>query len=397
MKKFILLFCTICFSVQGVEQEDIRTLLNRVRPDETVRSQVESTLGLGGTLSPQNEEQLNSHLQRMLQYALDFPLLMEGAFMQKQSHLIWLAARTLKQNEVIPLDDDTANHHQVHFIYDEETGEKFAVFKSGGQRNYERMTWELAYLFGLEDVFTPALSLNLSGYSGVLQPFQKTDLTTEQTNDRSLYDLIAYESYMKCSLGVLLFALQDMHSENSYYQFCREGYIKMGFWDTEAAFEQDQFLPYFPDSGSPSLDTPFSWIGFDSFHYERVISKRFRPILMKIVGSWPKRIQMFRDYLSHPLTLNSLSDEDMETLIQRAQSLHQTILRHPEQPISEWHKTLCPKYVEAEEKLKEFFPDEDTMWILFQLKLNPDEAYGLIDGGREEEFKSWLEAFLMRT
>jgi len=396
MKPFFLAICLFSVTLWGETLDQIQILIHRIRPEQEVWSNINETLKTAETLAPAAKGQLHSHVHRMLRYATDLPLLNEGAFLKKQSHLILMASKVLKQEEEVSLGDyATSSHHpQVHFIYDIESGDRLAVFKSDSHRSYEQLTWYAAAIFGLEDVFTPSISLTVEGIAGELQAFQTTDLTTEQSQNTSLYDLVTFESYMKSALGVLLFALCDMQNENCFYQFRREGYIQLGFWNTAMAFNRDQFLPYSSPWGTPSLVAPFSWIGWDFPQRDRTISKRFRIKLFDIVSSWPKRIQLFRDFMNHPLTETTLSKELIEKVIQRAQTLHHMILERPERPIREWHEALCPNYPKVQNKLKEFFPDQETMWILFRLRWVPDEAYNWIEGGRQEEFKTWISEFL---
>jgi len=396
MKSLLFALCLFSATLFGETPERIKFLIQRVRPDHQVWTNIDETLQRADTLPEHARQQVFDHVHRMLRYAVDLPLLKEGLFLEKQSHLILMASKVLEQEREIPLSDyaTSSKHPQVHFIYDIETGDRIAVFKSDGLRHYEQLTWYAAAIFGLEDVFTPAMTLTVGGIAGELQAFQTTDLTTEQSYNTSLYDLITFESYMKSALGVLLFALYDMHNENCFYQFRREGYIQLGFWDTMMAFDRDRFLPHTSSWGTPSLDTPFSWIGWDFPQRKRAISKRFKAKLLDVVSSWPKRIQLFREYVHHPLTEASLSDELTEKVIQRAQTLHHVILQRPERPIKEWHEALCPDYPRAEQKLKEFFPDYKTMWILFRLRWIPDEALNWIEGDQQEEYKAWLNNFL---
>lgn len=398
MKKIPLLILLFLSSAAfGLEFDELRSLSRKLRPAPEVREQIESAMKTAETLdSPNSREQIALLLERMIQYGIDFPLVREGTFLQKQSHLIAMAAKALKQEEFVSLGDFSVSqrHDLVHFIVDIETGENIGVFKSEGPRDRERLTWEVGVLFGIEEVLTPALSLTLYGRTGEFQAYQKTDLETEQTYMKEMYGLVTFESYMKCSLAVLLMALYDMHNENCFYQFRREGYIEMGFWDTTNGFDRDSFVPYTVHEMIPTLDTPYAWIGWDYPQRERTLTKRFKPKIITLMNSWPKRIQMFRDYLRHPLTPTVLTEGEAEALIQRALKLHRTITQNPEAPIRSWHEALCPSYPVVAKAMAKYFPDRDPMWTLFRLRWIPEEAYSWMDPSQQEEFQQWVTTFL---
>ena len=398
MRLLLSLFCCLHFvALQAYDLDTIESLFQQVRIDKANRNQLNETLELAETFqSEDSRNQIYFEMARMLSYLRDIPVLTKGNYLKNQSQLLWAAAKALKQEEWVSFHEyqTTDNHQNVHFIFDAEDDQKqLAVFKSDGERNAELLTWELSCIFGIEEAITPAIPLTIYGRTGELQAFQKSDLTKDQSNDKSLYGLVTFDSYLKCALSVLLLALHDVHNENCYYQFCREGYIKLGMFDTEMAFDRTSFIPNQLQPEYPSLNTPYCWIGWDFPQRERPITKRFKGPLVNLIGSWPNRIEALKEYFSHSMTKSSLTDDQVQGVIKRALELHQVILKDPEQPVSVWHEKLCPEYPEVAKRLKEFFPEHDTAWILFQLYRYPGQVYQWMPDEKHGEFKAWLEEF----
>lgn len=387
------LLCLFALSSLCAEsKESVESLFQQVRIDQELRKELLATLKITDALqSGESRKQIYTEMERMLVFLRDIPALKKGTYTDKQSQLLAAAAIALKQEER-PYYQAYDSYENQYVVFDPEQDQRqIAVFKPAEKRDVETLIWELACLFGIEDAVTPTIPLTLYGRSGELQAFQKSDLTVEQSSEKSWHCLVTFESYWKSALAVLLFALHDMDNENCYFHFLREGYIRLGMYNTKDAFSRTCFEPYQQDTSYPSLTAPFCWIGWDFPQRERPITKRFKEAIVGLVGSWPGRIDALKTYLIHS---KSLSQEEADGIIQRAMILRNTILSHPEQPIKNWHEKISPEYSEASKRLKEFFPEQDTSWILFQLRWQPMEAYELIPYEKQEDFKTWLKRFL---
>lgn len=389
-------------------QEDVQSLISQLSlkrgTQRCLNRILKTTKSIG---SVESRHQLYFELCRMLTYVRDIPFFSASTFLDKQSHLIQVAAKALKQAEWLTLADypEDKRRPYIRFIFNTEKvippfpssfnkQKPVAVFKAQPQRIREILTWELACLFGIEDAFTPAILLRLDGNRGELQIFQSNDLTLEQSYDENLYELVTYDSYLKSALGVLLFALEDIHNENCYFQFQKEGYLHIGMYDTAAAFCRTTFTPYSKNPSCPSLLTPYNWIGWDFPLINRKISKKCEHWLLQLIQSWPERVQAFQKYLTHPMTQDTLSKTEVDGMIKRSQRLHDLIRRDPRQPVRTWHEALIPSFPVMEEKLKEFIPNEKATWLLFRLHWFPESVYERISLHRRQEFKEWLHQFL---
>ncbi len=337
--------------------------------------------------------------ERIQAYQRDIPSFSKGNFFKKQEKLLLAAEKAFDQQSCFRLEDypHGDKHPYIHYITDRETNEIIAIFKSQGPRTSEVLTWELSGIFGLEDVLTPSMPLTLYGISGELQLYQKNDVTRSQSYIEELFPLITFDSYLKCALAVLLFALEDMHNENCFYQFCREGYAFMGLFDTKVAFCQAKFFPLGEGSDFPSLQTPFNWIGWDFPQADRIITGKFKTWLEDLMKSWPERTQDASRYFEHPMTPYDLTEKQKREIIERAEILSNLISNNSQSPASRWHELLVPDYPLVAEKLRDVSPAYNTTWLLFRLQWFPERFYSdWIAPELHEEFKEWLKQFLER-
>ncbi len=335
--------------------------------------------------------------ERIQAYQRDIPSFSKGSFFKKQQQLLLAAEKALKQQSSMRLEDYPQGDRRsyIHYITDIETNDIIAVFKSQGPRIPEVITWELSGIFGLEDVLTPSMPLTLYGISGELQLYQKNDVTASQSYIEQLFELITFDSFLKCALAVLLFALEDMHNENCFYTFCREGYVFMGLFDTEVAFGRTEFAPLGEGGDFPSLITPFNWIGWDFPQAERMITGKFKTWLEDLIGSWPERIEDASRYFEHPMTPYELTEKQKREIIERAEILYNLISSNPKSPASSWHELLVPGYPLIAKKLRDVSPTYKTTWLLFRLQWFPERFYSdWIAPELHEEFKEWLKQFL---
>lgn len=410
---WIALWSLICsfssfYAETASTQEGVHSLLSEVSLSNGTKQRLSGILEkIKSIESEKSRHHLYFELCRMLAYARDIPLFSTGTFLDKQLQVIDVAATALKQGERLTLADypQNATRSYIRFIFDVDKvkppfpssfskQKPIAVFKTEPPRIREILTWEIACLFGIEEVFTPAIELILDGKRGEVQLFQSNDLTQQQSYDESLYELVTYDSFLKCALGVLLFALEDIHNENCYFQFHKEGYLQMGMHDTVAAFCRTTFIPHHKDPSYPSMLTPYSWIGWDFPQIDRKISKKFVRQLANLIESWPERMQAFRDYLAHPMTPRALSKSQADGIIERSRLLYDLIRQNPRQPVRTWHEAVVPRFPLVEKKLKTFIPNRKTTWLLFRLHWAPRSVYEDIPLHRRREFKEWLHHFL---
>lgn len=322
---------------------------------------------------------LDQEQARLQAYLHEIPFMAESSYAQKQSALLENADKALQLLQTRPLESfpRASGRENVYFIED------LGVFKTEATRDFEILTWELACLFGIEEAFTPAVKLTLGGVEGELQAYCPNDLTKAQSYDERMYQHVTCESFAKCALGVLLFALRDMHNENCAYKTLREGRLEMRFFDTLIAFAQNDFIAEGLGSPYPLLTTPYHWIGWDFPQAERAPPKKLKPLL----NSFPERVEALKLYLAHPLTPYRLDAAQMESLIQRALLLH----RLAESAPKKWLLAIQPQYREVEKKLSFFIPQHKTNWLLFRLQWNPPMVYGLMSESDQAAFREWIE------
>ncbi len=351
-------------------------------------------------LAAHPDEQIRRNAERTRYLQKTIPSFSKASFYEKQVQLLTASAKAVDQQAVFRLSDypKADGRPNIHFIYDVDTLETFAVFKSGDFRLAEVLSWELGGIFGLDDVFTPSMPLTLDGAAGELQIFQKDDLATQLSYDEAMFPLVSFDSYLQCALGVLLFALEDMHNDNCYFQYCREGYIRMGLFDTLMAFGSTRFRPLNSNTDHPSLITPCNWIGWDFPQIDRKIKAKTQRRLQALVNSWEESIRDARLFFEMGLAPLNLSVPDRTTIFKRAEQLRAMILHNPETTARLWHEALVPEFPAVEKKLKESAPAYRTTWLLFRLQWCPARAYSdWILPERRDDFKIWIRNFTQQT
>ncbi len=351
-------------------------------------------------LATHPSEQIRRNVERTQYLKKTIPSFSKASFHEKQVQLLTASAKAIDQQDVFRLADypTAEGRPNIHFIYDAETLETFAVFKSGDFRLAEVLSWELGGIFGLDDVFTPSMPLILGGIPGELQIFQNDDVPTQLSYDEAMYPLVLFDSYLQCALGVLLFALEDMHNDNCYFQYCREGYIRMGLFDTLMAFRAPYFRPLHSNSDHPSLITPYNWIGWDFPQIDRKVKAKTQQRLLALVNSWEESIRDARRYFELGLAPLNLSVSDQTAIFKRAEQIRAIILHNPETTARLWHETLVPEFPTVEKKLKESAPAYKATWLLFRLQWCPARVYSeWILPKRRDHLKIWIQNFLQQA
>jgi hypothetical protein len=395
---FLITFFSLSFSY-SYELLEINLLLEKIKLPINIKKRILQTETIGESLKKKSSKiQLYNSLYRFLTHIDKFPEMSYQTYPDQQSSLLLVAAKILKQDEYFSLSDYKRNDKReyVHFIHDASDGSEekvVAVFKSGQPRLKEILTWEIASIFGIEKAFTPAIPLTLDGQIGELQLYRHSDLNLSQIYDTRIYGFVTFESYINCALGVLLLALEDMHNENCYFRHCKEGYIHMGMLDTLGAFSITQFSCDKTVANYPFLRTPYSWIGWDFPQLSKTVSKSFKKQLIHSIQMWPKRIQTFKRYISHPTTPKKLNRQEINGVCKRAKLLSQIIVENPNRTVKDWLYTILPEYAKVQKLTKRCFPKRDTSWILFRLQWSPQTTYNQISLKKQDRLRYLIENF----
>lgn len=350
--------------------------------------------------------QLFFQLYKTLVYLREIPGFSKGSYLDKQSLLLELAADLLWQEEHLPPNahPTTPNHPDIFFVFDPaKTAFPFpippydhapypeAVFKA--PRNKEIAIWELACLFELNEVVVPSIQLFMQGQKGALQVYQKNDVAREKLFHHGLYGWITFSSYIQSALAILLFAIDDVHTDNMSYQLTSHGYLNIALLDTEFSLTKTNTRS-FTTRGLFSIATPFRWIGWDYPQVDKELPHKESQKILQIAQNFLQRIEDFYIYLENPLTSLHLTSDQAAKLRWRASSLHQMITAKPKHSALHWLGHIFPPYLEAQQKLHKFFPKEGTSYVLFQLSWTPETVYNLLSKPKKrKEFAEWLSVF----
>ena len=406
---FSCLFYIPPHSLNANHQSSLYSTLLEIKLDKKIQKNIHLADSIGKQIiKEEHKEQLYYELHRFTAYLKDIPLLKNGEYPQKQSELLLLMAKVFLQAESFPnsIYPATTRRDYIKIFFDanktvlpfpsppyKAPTTPIGVFKCDNGRNHEIATWEFSCIFGIEEVFTPSIPITLNGKVGELQLYKTTDLSKEQSYNEALFQYVTFRSYLKCALGVLLFALEDIHNENCSYEFTYNGAIKLGMFDLLGSFSRFKFVPH-SHKGVNSLATPYNWIGWDFPQANHPITKRHLSWLKGLISSWPQRIYLFNNYLNHPLTKSLIEQKKLEAMRLRAYQLVNIISNNPSSPPSNWHNTLLPQYIEAKAKLKEFFPHYGTTYMLFRLHWYPHTVMNWMTPNKQKQFQQWLDEFL---
>ena len=323
---------------------------------------------------------------KSLKLIAHFPSLRHSNYSNYQITMLEKMFIELENMRAIDEYPKAASYEHVRFV-----GE--LVFKHQINRAKEIGCYELACMLGLDEVFVPSEYVFFTNRKGLIQPFIASSIPWTKRFWFTTYRWIEYSNYLFCALGVLLFALEDMHPGNMYYVPIKNGYFQSGFFDCVGSFTCMHFHE-FNGKGYRVLFTPYAWIGFDYPQYQYPFNVSDKEKLTSFAKKWINLRSEISAYMNHGLCEMFLSNHEKREMINRFDHMIHIILNENPSTVEYLHLAFSPEYKIVREKLCEFFPQHQPMYTLFKLIWRPEYTLEKLNEKRREEFLNWIANFL---
>lgn len=326
-------------------------------------------------------------LYKSLKLLETFPSLLDSDYTKYQLSLIRGRLSDLQNMRSVYEFPQAGSYPYVRFL-----GE--LVFKHQIHRAKEIGCYEMACMFGIGDVFVPSIYGFFGGQKGMMQPRMLKVIRHHRYYWFTAYRWVQWTDYLPCALGVLLFAMEDMHAGNMYYKPIDNGYFKTGFFDCVGSFIYMDFQGTNP-KGDLILYTPYAWVGFDYPQYLYAFQEDEKKKLQKLAQKWTNIRSEIIDYMNSGFCEMFLFDHEKQNQIRRINHMIKTLQKDPK-TVEDLHLAFCPDYPVVKEKLYSFFPQYRTMYILFKMGWRPEYTIDKLTPERKQELLDWIANFLQQ-
>ncbi len=220
---------------------------------------------------------------------------------------------TWAEAQITPPPSSHETIHEVFFLQKNDRDKiPVAVFKNSEINKekpstfsgaMEALVYDIALIFGLEEGLVPTKIKTLFGKKGSIQPFEKNGVLASELfslpvrNRLSLFEKLSLEDFLKGAIPALLFANQDLHTDNFFIVEGKDGQNKLKIFDNEYTF------PYSNDvilSSGKECWLPFR-CGLLVFpHADYPITGELKKKLQEQIKDWEYRYTEFLHYLQSP-------------------------------------------------------------------------------------------------